>query len=108
MLTMKFMHSTNEQNILSLTYISKLTGLSMATIYRKALDLIALGLINKVDRGHYIVTTKGAFLLVVFAINGYNIRRDALEASIKRLKEDWGLTELSDEEVINYIKLLIN
>ncbi len=89
----------------SLYGVSKETGLSIATVYRKALELIQLGLLLRLGKGAYIVTPKGAFLLAAYSIK--EGRPDVLAAAIKRLKSDWGISDLADEEVEAYVRLLL-
>ncbi|WP_446753068.1 hypothetical protein [Vulcanisaeta sp. JCM 16161] len=95
-------------NTLSLTYLSKTTGLSIATIYRKVLELMSMGLVEKVNRGQYVVTTRGALLLSVAYLTGsIKVNDAAFKYAIIKLKEDWGLEDFNDDEVREYISLLI-
>ena len=95
-------------NTLSLTYLSKMTGLSIATIYRKMLELMSMGLVEKVGKGQYIVTTRGAFLLsALYLASIIKVDDSAFKYAITKLKEDWGLNEFTDDEVKAYISLLI-
>ncbi|WP_243669724.1 hypothetical protein [Vulcanisaeta sp. JCM 16161] len=96
-----------DKNLDSLYYISMSTGMSIATAYRKALDLMNLGLIERVSKGHYVITTKGVLLLALMYIgNGISVNRDAFELAIDKLREDWDLEEFDRNEIINYLKLL--
>lgn len=95
------------RNLDSLYYISMSTGMSIATAYRKALDLMNLGLIERVSKGHYVITTKGVLLLaMMYLSNGVSVNRDVFELAIDKLREDWDLEEFNRDEVINYLKLL--
>ncbi|MEZ0249254.1 MAG: transcriptional regulator [Thermoproteus sp.] len=90
----------------SLYNVAKETGASIATIYRRALELAKMGLLLKVGRGSYTVTPKGAFYLAAVAIR--NGGPDyMLKAAVRRLRADWGLADMSDEEVEAYVKLLL-
>lgn len=91
----------------SLYYISISTGMSIATIYRKALDLMNYGLIERVSKGHYVITTKGVLLLaMLYLSNDSSINREVFELAVDKLREDWNLEEFDRNEVINYLKLL--
>ncbi|MEL9990168.1 MAG: transcriptional regulator [Thermoproteus sp.] len=90
----------------SLYNVARETGISIATIYRRALELARTGLLLKVGRGSYVVTPKGAFYLAAVAIKegGPDYM---LKAAVRRLKADWGLADMSDEEVETYIRLVL-
>ena len=90
----------------SLYNVSKETGLSIATVYRKSLELSRMGLLLRLGKGAYVVTPKGAFYLAAHAIKNGGPAH-ALESAIKRLKSDWGLSDLTDEEVETYVRLLL-
>ncbi|BDR93095.1 hypothetical protein Vsou_21880 [Vulcanisaeta souniana JCM 11219] len=95
-------------NTLSLTYLSKVTGLSIASIYRKMLELLSMGFVEKVNKGQYVVTARGALLLSVAYLTGaIKINEVAFKYAIMKLKEDWELEDFSDDEVKEYISLLI-
>jgi hypothetical protein len=66
-----------------------------------------MGLIDKIDKGHYIITTKGALVLALLYLSGVGgISDDVFRLAIGKLKEDWDLAEFSDDEVISYINLI--
>ncbi|GGI87152.1 hypothetical protein [Vulcanisaeta souniana] len=93
---------------MSLTYLSKVTGLSIASIYRKMLELLSMGFVEKVNKGQYVVTARGALLLSVAYLTGaIKINEVAFKYAIMKLKEDWELEDFSDDEVKEYISLLI-
>ena len=95
-------------NTLSLTYLSRVTGLSIATVYRKVLELLSMGLVEKVGRGQYVVTTRGALLLsVLYLTNAIRVNDAAFKYAVTKLREDWGLGEFTDDEVRAYVSLLI-
>ncbi len=80
--------------------------MSIATAYRKALDLMSLGLMERVSKGHYVITTKGVLLLAMMYLSngGGSINRDVFELAIDKLREDWDLEEFDRNEVISYLK----
>jgi hypothetical protein len=87
--------------------MAKTLNISIATLYRKSLELIDMGLIDKIDKGHYIITTKGALVLTLLYLRGVSgISNDAFRLAIGKLKEDWDLAEFSDDEIISYISLI--
>ena len=94
------------RNLDSLYYISMSTGMSIATAYRKALDLMSLGLIERVSKGHYVITTKGVLLLALMYLGNGSVNREVFDMAIDKLREDWDLEEFDRNEVINYLKLL--
>ena len=90
----------------SLYNVSKETGLSIATVYRKSLELSRMGLLLRLGKGAYVVTPKGAFYLAAYAIKNGGPAH-ALEVAIKRLKSDWDLSDVTNEEVEAYVRLLL-
>jgi len=95
------------KNTASLYHMAKTLNISIATLYRKSLELMDMGLIDKIDKGHYIITTKGALVLTLLYLRGVSgISNDAFRSAIGKLKEDWDLAEFSDDEVISYINLI--
>ena len=99
--------SNHGKNPSSLYYMATATNISIATLYRKSLELLDMGLIDKIDRGHYIITTKGALVLAILYLSGIgSISEDVFRAVIRKLKEDWDLTEFNDDEVIGYVDLI--
>lgn len=95
-----------DRNVASLYYMSNVAGVSIATLYRRVLELMSMGLVDRIDKGRYVITTKGALALALLYLNGVGVDADAFRMAINRLKEDWGLDEVSDDEVINYVSLL--
>ncbi|MGC8542453.1 MAG: hypothetical protein ACP5NQ_00825 [Vulcanisaeta sp.] len=94
------------RNTDSLYYISINTGMSIATAYRKALDLMNLGLVERVNKGHYIITVKGILVLIMMYLDNGSISKEVFELAVDKLREDWDLSEFDRNEVINYLKLL--
>jgi len=95
------------KNTASLYHMAKTLNISIATLYRKSLELMDMGLIDKIDKGHYIITTKGALVLALLYLSGVGgISDDVFRLAIGKLKEDWDLAEFSDDEVISYINLI--
>lgn len=90
----------------SLYAISKDTGISIATVYRRSLELLKQGFLLKLGKGAYTLTPKGAFYLAAQAIEGRAPER-ALGAAIRKLKSDWGLSDVADDEVEAYVRLLL-
>ncbi|WP_069807350.1 hypothetical protein [Vulcanisaeta thermophila] len=103
----KSLAGNNGKSTRSLYGVSLKTGFSMATIYRKALELMDMRLIEKADRGNYVITTKGLLLLLLLYLNGDSrVSSDSFKLALSKLKEDWDLGEFNDEEVISFIKVL--
>jgi hypothetical protein len=99
--------SNHGKNTASLYYMANTSNISIATLYRKSLELMDMGLIDKIDKGHYIITTKGALVLALLYLSGVGgISDDVFRLAIGKLKEDWDLAEFSDDEVISYINLI--
>lgn len=95
------------RNAASLYHMSNAMNISIATLYRKALELMDLGLVIRIGKGHYAITTKGALVLALLYLRGvHDIDLNTFNASISRLKEDWGLSDVKDEEIISYLSLL--
>ncbi|MFB6490109.1 MAG: MarR family transcriptional regulator [Thermoproteus sp. AZ2] len=90
----------------SLYDVAKRMGLSIATVYRRSLELAEQGLIARLGKGAYMVTPRGAFYLAMLGVEG-RAPAPVLAAAIKKLKSDWDLAEFEDEEVEAYIRLLM-
>ena len=92
----------------SLYKISLMENQSIATLYRRALELLNYGLLIRVNRGNYIATTKAYFIILSLYLSKSGLVDDELAmASLRKLKQAWYLEEFNDEEVLNYVKLLI-
>ncbi len=92
----------------SLYKISMIENVSIATLYRRALELMNHGILTKMSRGNYTITTKGYFtILYLYITRSRLVDNELATASLRRLKQNWGLEEFSDDEVFNYVKLLV-
>ncbi|MGC9118853.1 MAG: hypothetical protein ACP5I3_07680 [Thermoproteus sp.] len=81
-------------------------GISIATAYRKIVEMSRMGLVLRLGRGAYAITPKGAFYVAAVAIE-QRAPDHVLRAAIRRLKEDWGVADLADEEVEAYVRLVL-
>ena len=106
-MTLRMVRNQSAVNELSLYKL--LTGyadVSIATIYRKITDLITWGYIVRVNKNHYLITTKGLVTMSLLCVNK-NINDDEIcHDTILLLKHEWNLDEFSDENIKAYLKLL--
>ncbi|MDT7870589.1 MAG: transcriptional regulator [Thermoproteus sp.] len=106
LISLLLLYSESRVVPISLYRISKETGISIATAYRKIVEMTRMGLVLRLGRGAYAVTPKGAFYVAAVAVE-QEAPEHVLKAAVRKLKEDWGVADLSDEEVETYVRLVL-
>jgi hypothetical protein len=106
LISLLLLYSESRVVPISLYRVSKETGISIATAYRKIVEMTRMGLVLRLGRGAYAVTPKGAFYVAAVAVE-QEAPEHVLKAAVRKLKEDWGVADLSDEEVEAYVRLVL-
>ncbi|MGC8584179.1 MAG: transcriptional regulator, partial [Thermoproteus sp.] len=106
LISLLLLYSRSRVAHISLYNVSRETGISIATAYRKIVEMSRMGLVLRLGRGAYAITPKGAFYVAAVAIE-QGAPDHVLRAAIRRLKEDWGVADLADEEVEAYVRLVL-
>ena len=81
-------------------------SISIATAYRKIADLITWGYITRVNKNHYLITTKGLIAMALLCVNKIVNDDETCQDTMLLLKHEWDLDEFGDESIKAYLKLL--